>query len=408
MINYKAFQNLLVTLDKYPTPTNLVYKHQFSHHELKDIFTSKINDDKFIKLDLYSENGDPLIYLDSEYLVNKFNDAENLLTGLNSANLYDITDENLVNGFIFSEIESSLAIEGVRSTRAKIEMINNMSYHDLKTDNERVVKNMIEAYNYVQEKDITTKNIYNLYNIISRDCLKEDEKLINGNYYRHDGVNIVGNNECVVDTGVDYEKLEKLMKNLVTFLNKPKSRVAHIFVPHIIHYYLIYLHPYFDFNGRMARILSHWYSTRYFPYFSLLFISEAINNKHNKHRYYNAITYSRQTNNDITYFIEYIADILLEYTIIYTNYYIIYDQLEGNGYSIPRALQVTLKNVLAMPKVGDGYFTWRKYADFTNDDFSKVLYLKHLNQLVEFKVLKMKKQKNANIYILNTKKWNLY
>ena len=61
-----------------------------------------------------------------------------------------------------------------------------------------------------------------------------------------------------------------------------------------------------------------------------------------------------------------------------------------------------------MPKVGDGYFTWRKYANFSSNDFSKVLYLKHLNQLVDYKVLKMKKQKNANIYILNSKKWNLY
>lgn len=408
MTNYKAFQDLIESLDKYPTPTDLVYKHKFTHHELKDIFTDKLNDKRFIKLTLKSENRDPLIHLDSDYLSNKLDDAENLLIGLNSSNLWDITDEDLVNGFIFSEIESSLAIEGVRSTRAKIEKINKMTYQELKTDNERVVKNMIEAYNYVQDKDITIDNIYTLYNILSKDCLKDDDKLKGGNYYRHDGVNIIGNNERIVDTGVNYKYLEKGMNDLITYIHNPKTKAEQVFAPHIIHYYVLYLHPYFDFNGRMARVLSHWYSTRYAPYLSLLFISEAINNKKNKHGYYNAITYSRQSNNDITFFIQYIADIILEYSIIYTNYYLIYDQLEGMGHTIPRSLQVTLKNVLAMPVVGDGYFNWKKYADFSNDDYSKVLYLKHLNQLVDLDVLKVKKQKNSNLYIINKKKWDLY
>lgn len=408
MDTYTNFQNLIKTLEKYPTPTNLVYKHKFTHHELKDIYTSKLNDDNFIKVGLNSENGNPLIYLDTDYLISKLNDAENLLINLNSSKLWDITDEELVNGFIFSEIESSLAIEGVRSTRAKIEKISKSSYEELKSNNERVVKNMIEAYYYVQDRDITIDNIYRLYNILSKDCLKDDEKLIDNNYYRHDDVNIVGANERIIDRGVNHKYLSKGMNDLITYITKSKSNIEQVFAPHIIHYYFIYLHPYFDFNGRMARVLSHWYSTRYAPYLSHLFISEAINNKGNKHRYYNAITYSRQTNNDITFFIEYIADILLEYSIIYTNYYIIFDQLEGRGHSIPRSLQVTLKNILAIPKIGDGYFSWKKYAEYSNDNYSKVLYLKHLNQLVDLGVLNVKKQKNTNLYILNRGKWDLY
>ena len=166
MTNYKAFQDLIDSLDKYPTPTDLVYKYKFTHHELKDIYTDKLNDERYIKLTLKGENSDPLIHLDSDYLSTKLDDAENLLIGLNSSNLWDITDEDLVNGFIFSEIESSLAIEGVRSTRAKIEKINKMTYQELETDNERVVKNMIEANNYVQDKDITINNKHTLNNIL--------------------------------------------------------------------------------------------------------------------------------------------------------------------------------------------------------------------------------------------------
>lgn len=408
MINYKKFQDLISTLIKYPNPTELIYKHGFSHDDLKNIYTNKINDERFIQLSLKSELNDPLIFLDNDYLINKLEDSENLLNGLNSSNLWDIKNEDLVSGFVFSEIESSLAIEGVRSTRSKIEEISKLPYQELKNDNERGVKNMIEAYYYVQDKDITINNIFTLYNILSKDCLSDDEKLRANEYYRHDAVNIIGDNERIVDTGVNYKYIEKGMNDLIEYINTPKTKKEQVFAPHIIHYYMIYLHPYFDFNGRMARVLSHWYSIRYTPYLSLLFISEAINNKNNKHRYYNAITYSRQSNNDITFFIEYIADIILEYSIIYTNYYLIYDQLEGMGHSLPRSLQVTLKNVLAMPVLGDGFFNWKKYADFADDDYSKVLYLKHLNQLVDLNVLKVKKQRNTNLYVLNKKKWNLY
>lgn len=408
MINYTKFQDLINTLNKYPTPTDLVYKHKFTHHDLKDLYAHKLNDERFIQLPLKSETNEPIIFIDSDDLTNTLNDAESLLNGLNSSNLWELTNEDLVNGFIFSEIESSLAIEGVRSTRAKIEKISKMTYQQLKTDNERVVKNMIEAYHYVQDKEITIDNIHTLYTIISKDCLNDDEKILEGHYYRHDGVNIIGNNERIVDTGVTHTYLEKGMNDLITYIKAPQTKKQQVFAPHIIHYYMIYLHPYFDFNGRMARVLSHWYAIRYAPYLSLRFISEAINNKNNKHRYYNAITYSRQSNNDITYFIEYMADIILDYSIIYTNYYLIYDQLEGMGHPLPRSLQVTLKNVLAMPVLGDGFFNWKKYATFSGDDYSKVLYLKHLNQLVDLNVLKVKKQRNSNLYVLNKKKWNLY
>ena len=407
MSKYKQFSELLTIIKKYPTPSDLVYKHKFTHDDVKDIYNQKYNDDRYIKLPLYNEDGTSVIFLNSDYYINKLNDSEELILSSNIDELSDIEDEDLIKGFVFSEIESSLAIEGVRITRAKIEKINNLKYSEMKTKNEIIVKNMLEAYSYVRENNITKENILNLYNLISNECLEDVEKLKDNNFYRHDTVNIIGGNEKIVDKGVSFLKLEKMMDDLLIYIHKDKSIEEQLLTPHVIHYYLIYLHPYFDYNGRMARVLSYWYTIKYVPSFSLLFISEAINTKKNKKRYYDSIIFSRRTNNDMTYFIEYISDIILEYSILYINYYSIMATLKGNGNVLSRSFQIALKNVLSIPKVGDGYFDWKSYHNFTSDNFSKVYFLNLLNGLVDLKILTVKKQKNVKLYKLNSKKWDL-
>ncbi len=407
MTNYKDFSNLIKSVDKYPTPTDLIYRYKFTHQDLEVIYKEKYNDNRYTKLTLENEDNTKLIFLNSKYIISKLSDSEDLINNTHLDFLMNLSDEDLINSFIFSEIESSLAIEGVYSTRSQIEKIKTLDYEDLKSNNEVIVKNMLNAYSYIHNNSINKENILNLYKIISNNCLKKNEKLINDNYYRHDSVDIVGLNERVVDKGVSHNKLSELMDDLIEFIHKNKTIDEHNLAPHIIHYYLIYLHPYFDYNGRIARVLSYWYSLQYNPLFSSLFISEAINNPKNKTRYYNAIFLSRKTNNDITYFIEYMADIVLEYSKVYVNYYSILETLLGSGKVIPRGIQLTLKTILIMYSIKDEYFDWKKYKLYSSNDFSKVQYLKNLNRLVDLKILNVKKHKKVNLYKLNSKAWNI-
>ena len=130
MTKYDQYSKLLTKIDKYPTPSDLVYKYKFTHDEVKDINIQKYYDTRYTKLPLYNEDGSPVIFLNSKYYINMLNDSEELIISSNIDELSNIEDEDLVNGFIFSEIESSLAIEGIRSTRAKIEKINTLKYSD--------------------------------------------------------------------------------------------------------------------------------------------------------------------------------------------------------------------------------------------------------------------------------------
>lgn len=405
--NYFQFQELIKSLEKYPNLADLRYIHNYNQEAIENVLKGKYDDERFCKLSLFNEAEEPLLYLLSKNIIDKFEGSADLISNSNIDELNDVSDKELIYGFIFSEIESSLSIEGVRSTRQKIEKISKLTYKELTSNNEIVVKNMINAYEYIVGKEITEENLFELYNIISKDCLKESNKLLKGNYYRHDGVDIVGNNEVIIDHGVNHDNLIEMMNNLFKFISIEREYKEQLIVPHLIHYYLIYLHPYFDYNGRLARILSFWYSIRYVPTFSLLFISEAINNKRNKRNYYVAISNSRKTNNDITYFIEYMADIILDYTKIYIDYYSILNILKGSGEKINRSVSVAIKNVLALPVYGEGYFDWKDYKNFDSEGFSKVYYLILLNKLVDLKILKVKKHKNANLYIINKNKWKL-
>jgi|LGVF01.2.fsa_nt_gb Fic family protein len=387
----------------YPSISLLRYKYGFVQKELEFLDELKLDDVLFNKLPLKDDKGRCLVYYLNDIIGHNFLISIDFILSSKIEELNQIENEDIINGFIFSEIESSLRIEGIRSTRKKIAKINASSYENLVDQNEVIVKNMLMGYQFIQTKEITIDNIYSLYNILSKNCLKKEEQLLVGNYYRHDEVSIVGGNEIIIDKGVDYSKLEELMNELVKYIGLPKSEFEHILTPHIIHYYLVYLHPYFDYNGRLARVLSFWYSLNKLSSVSLLFTSESINNIRNRKYYYQAIKNSRQTKNDITYFLEYMGDITLKQTINYINLYTIINRLESQGYRVSSALHNAIKVVLLIPKENQGYFSWKKYKLYEFEDFNKQYILRLLNKLVDFKVLSVKTHKNSYLYKLNQK-----
>ncbi len=408
MTNYQKYMNICENISHYPTDSELIYKYGFTKGELFEIREKKYEDSNYVKLSIKNESGKPILYWKNEEILMDFQGSQNLIRNSVLGVFADFRDSEMLNGFIFSEIESSLAIEGVRSTKARIEKINQMSYDSLTNKNEIIVKNMLMGYEFVKINEITKENILELYKILSRKCLKEDEKLQEGKYYRHDEVHIVDGNQTIVDKGVDWKELPKLMDDLLDYMNEEKSYEEHLVASHVIHYYMVYLHPYFDYNGRMARALSFWYNIRNAPSLSLLLVSEAINNKTHKNGYYNAIANSRNAGNDITYFLEYMSRIVLEYSKIYINFYTVLREIKGQGNLINRSTEIALKYVLAIPKVGEGWFDWKDYRDFSNDDFSKTRYLKLLNTLAELGILYSKEFKKAKLFRLNEKTFDLY
>ncbi|MFA7417947.1 MAG: Fic family protein, partial [Acholeplasma sp.] len=320
---YEKYKKIRNEIDHYPLDSELIYKYGFTLNDMDKIRQEKLIDIEYIRLKLGVQSGNRLLYWNNKKIVMNFSGSQNLIRNSVMNQFSDFRDSEILNGFIFSEIESSLAIEGIRSTRTKIEILNKTEYDDLTELNDIITKNMLLGYEFVKNNDITEENIYKLYNILSRKCLENNELLLPGNFYRHDEVHIVDGANAVVDYGVDWKLLPHLMGELIDFINEEKTYEEHLIASHIIHFYLVYLHPYFDYNGRMARLMSFWYNFRHVPSLSSLLVSEAINSRIHKNGYYNAIMNSRKSGNDITYFLEYMGNIVLKYSKIYINFYTI-------------------------------------------------------------------------------------
>lgn len=133
---------------------------------------------------------------------------------------------------------------------------------------------------------ITEENLFILYMMSAGDFVAEEDKLLPGNFYRHDSVFVVG--EDVAHSGVDFRKVPELMKSLMDFINA-EDDINDLIKATIIHFYIAYVHPYFDGNGRTARLVHLWFLIQK-GYKSALFIPFSSEIEKSRKAYYDAFT----------------------------------------------------------------------------------------------------------------------
>ena len=312
-----------------------------------------------------------IAYLDS-YLNLIIDDLHEMNKPMLIRNMDDITLSR-----IYSEVEGTLNIESVPTTRKVVAEIA-QGKRDPKSLNEQIIKNMIDGIEFVNKcPDFNEDNLYHLYNILSNGCLDEEDKLINGNHYRHDGVEVGGYNGC------PFEKIKECMDSLFTFVEENKSNSTLLPVlPHIVHYYILYIHPYFDYNGRAARMVSYWISLLSNNKALPTIISEAINQT--KGRYYSAISETRDADNDLTYFLTYIFDISIDYILAYKNIEEIDQMLKNKSIVLSSVEKAYFKKILICNK---GKFTHNDFSMWIDVNMTKQGALKILNNFCEYGLL---------------------
>ncbi len=154
---------------------------------------------------------------------------------------------------------------------------------------------------------------------------------------------------------------------------------------------MIYIHPYFDYNGRTSRMVSYWVyllsGNNSFP----PIISEAINQT--KNEYYKAIELSRDSHNDLTYFLKYTLGLSIDYILCYQNLRYIGQNTKNIGISLTSTELNYVKKMLI------GYQGTFDYADFLkmiNVKMTKQGALKILNKFIEYGILKEKESKSKS------------
>lgn len=341
--------------------------------EKENGFAVKIDLKSFNGFPLHFSNSDELKTLEETYYKTIIEDDEQNHLFLSARNIDEITKSR-----IYSELEGSLNIESVPTTRKAMEELGS-GKRDPMSLNDQIMKNMIEGVEFVNKvPNFNANNLFKLYTILSKGCLDEEDELLEGHHYRHDGVEVGGYKGCPV------EMINECMESLFTFVNDNLTNPDLIFyLPHIAHYYIAYIHPYFDYNGRTARMVSYWVALLTNSDILPPIVSEAINQT--KGKYYAALANTRDAHNDLTYFLIYIYDISIKYFLTYQNIEFISNNLKQKDIILSNLEKNYFKKILISSK---GKFTHEDFTKWINVQMSKQGALKILNTFEEYGILK--------------------
>ena len=292
----------------------MVYKYGAS--DLQE-FLALLKQDFYQALPLHDFEGNQMVCLDSVVRVS-LTAARVLLTPQQSARLYGAKAME-------EEIVSTFRIEQIDTSRESVRRI--LSGQAPKNDEEHRIYGMKLGLEFIADVShtITEENLFRLYQMTIGDFLPEEDRLLPGNLYRHDSVYIVGGK--VEHTGLPWQRLPAYMAELVAFAAEAAQN--DLVKAAILHFALAYLHPYFDGNGRMARLLHLWYLVQR-GYSSALFVPMSRFIEESRSRYYKAYTLVEQNQQisgmlDVTPFLTYFAES-------------VYSRL-GEGQPQPRTLQ---------------------------------------------------------------------
>lgn len=262
-----------------------------------------------IRLPLDMEN--KKLFLDKSKISENKNKLELFLRDENSMHTLDFAKKVLLS----NEVQSNNSVEGYYDDIEKIKKVirdSDKSKYKSEKDKLRIL-NLYKGYNYIlNKKAINKDNLKELYRILSDGLLDSFELNNMGEFYRSAPVYIYysSNFEVPPLEGMKYDKLDYYMDELFSFINKDfeSDCLTDEYVKsQIMHFYFVYIHPYFDINGRTSRTTSIWHllNKEAYPY---VIFNRGI--KLNMQEYYDVIMDVRKFAN-ISFFVNYMMKTVL-------------------------------------------------------------------------------------------------
>lgn len=250
------------------------------------------------------------IYYNQLFLQKYIKRIENFLEETPSMNTLEFASDALE----YKELKANNNIEGITDDIEEIEKAirneNNIPWNK----KERII-NLHRGYRYIlTHNDINRDTLRELYEILSKGLLDEYSIENMGQYYRTKPVYILWDGRLDIQPikGIKENELEYYMNILLDFINnyEVNTNIDNFIKSQIIHFYFVYIHPYFDVNGRTARTVSMWHllKNKAYPY---IIFNRAISL--NKRKYTYKLNDVRRRG-DITLFLRYmLKEVLKEF-----------------------------------------------------------------------------------------------
>ena len=253
-------------------------------------------------LDLTTEKGNRF-YFRTESLMPVYAELEEFLEFITTMN-----DLHFAKKMLFShELKANNQVEGYSDDLELIEDIIKKKTDNIKDEEKRArILNLYRGYQFIlRNRVMDDKHLKRLYNILSDGLLDSYDITHMGQNYREAPVYILDNGRLtgILDEGVNYQIIDKLIAKYFEFVNNytlGNTQTDEYIKSQIMHFYFVYIHPYFDCNGRTSRTMALWYLLKKKDYPYIIF-NRGINFAGSK---YDKIIKEAKETYDITYFLK--------------------------------------------------------------------------------------------------------
>lgn len=292
------------------------------------------------------------------------------------------------------EIKSNNTIESINDDLSVIDEVIKKKTSISSKERKRII-NLYHGYQYIlTHKTIDKKHLKELYDILSDGILDVYDKANMGLYYRNEQVYILKGNHFGEDAymGMAAEKLNYYMDIFFEYVNKDNcnNEIESFIKSQIMHFYFVYLHPYFDVNGRTSRTVSMWYllNKECYPY---IIFNQSI--AFAKKDYEKNIINGR-VNGDVTLFLKYM---ILQVQKELEKEYVINSIKENSNKSLSKEDLQIIKYLLTM----NGNITAKDLAVFYNNYNSRrktsIIFKEKIEPLIEKNIILNKGYTNGYI-----------
>lgn len=263
------------------------------------------------KIILPLKNNNRYFYINEDMLKEKEEELEEFILKSGKMNTLSFAKKVL----LFNEVQSNNSVEGYYDDIEKIKKVVNEKkiYKNSQEKDKLRIINLYEGYRYILDnKDITKETLKELNLILSKGLLDDEDYKNMGEYYRKNPVYIYYSSDVTKrpDMGLDASLIEDKMDELLDFMNNysfDDTKTMSYLKSQILHFYFVYIHPYYDVNGRTARTTSMWYllNNNVYPY---VIFNRGI--QINKNEYYKIIRETKKYSN-ISLFLKYMMNTVL-------------------------------------------------------------------------------------------------
>jgi Fic family protein len=248
-------------------------------------------------------------YRITEYLLRIIEEIASISSKIESKNIRFSLIAKLQNEALERNAHSSTSIEGNALSLAQVSALTHKRDVNADSRQKKEVINYLSALRWIiknPQRKLTSNNLLLLHKLIVGGLLAKEKC---GKFKTKQNY-VINEKKLVVFTPPKPSESPKLVNELLAWVNK-SIKIHPIILSAIFHYQFVTIHPFSDGNGRVARASAQWvlYQKNFDPH-HILSLDDFY--AQDREKYYSKIRQARELDYDFTYWIEYVAEGVLE------------------------------------------------------------------------------------------------